>query len=785
MENKKPFHLDQAAFRMVKEPPLYSDVPLNTPQAVVRLLADTFKDYDREVFAVVNLRPDLKPVNLNIVSIGALDQAMAHPREIMKSAILSNAASILLAHNHTTGNLKPSREDIQTTDRISQICTLMGIKLTDHVIIGPGDNYYSFHENSEMPLSSLKLAYEPQEIKLEGMKVAETANMEKKKQTEVSFTVAECSEFHNMGELHENISTVKEAIEIFKQIPPDRMNGIPAIGIRLTDQKEPELFTEVDIVMGKSIDMEVLDYMPEIKENKSAQFAIAEMLHAFPEAEVKGKIPEEIQKKIQIVEAREKQAAQLETVMNQLETGVKDVFNSDTYKNFLNVMAKMPRYSVNNQILIAMQSEGKATMCQSFTGWKEMGRYVKKGEKGLKILAPAPYTIQTEQNKVDKTTGQPVLDADGEPVKETKEVTINAFKVVSTFDISQTDGKELPTLGVNELVGNIEGYGTLMQALKEICPVPINFENIESGAKGYYHQADKRIAIQDGMSEVQTVKTAIHEMAHQKLHAIDEIHGKAQKTRESKEVEAESVAYVVCQHLGINTSDYSIGYVAGWSDGKELPELKASLHTIRNAAAEMITAIDEKVMEILKAQEKKITLEDITNIKGISDEYYPAIGQRECKLSCEIKGEPNTITYLVQRYDDGEGFTLNTEGTDIWDVMSPSDLRKLETIVNQEVEIASWQRGLAEANTLDAVQNLRYGLMETENSPMTVDQIHGLMNAICEKEELLSKESTPSQDEAKTEKKPSVKKKLQTKKETAEKKVKASAKKIKTKELLV
>lgn len=680
----------------------------------------------------------------------------------------------------TTGKLDPSREDIQITDRMSKICELMGIKLADHIIIGPGDDYYSFHENSKMPLASLVLASEPQEIKLEGLKVAETATYEKKKQTEVTLTVAECSEFHNMGELHEGVATVKEAVELFKQIPPDRMNGIPAIGVRVMDTAEPELFTEIDIATAKVIDLEVLGYVPEIANDKGAQYAIAEIIHAFPEAEIRGEVPAEVQKKVQIIESREKQAEQLETVTAQLEQGVKDVFNSEEYKSFLNVMARMPRYSLNNQLLIAMQTKGKATMCQSFTGWKEMGRFVKKGEKGIKIFAPSPFTIQREQDKLDQATGKPMLDADGETIKETKEVTINAFKVVSTFDVSQTDGKEIPTIGVNELVGNIEGYGMILEVLKEVSPVPISFEDIASGAKGYYHQTEKRIAIQEGMSEVQTVKTAIHEMAHQKLHAVISPDIMDKQSRESKEVEAESVAYVVCQHLGINTADYSFGYVAGWSDGKEVPELKASLQTIRNAAAELISDIDEKVEELFKVQEQKISLEDITNIKGISDEYYPTVGHRECILSCEIKGEPNTITYLVQRHDDGEGFTLHTEGTDIWDVMSPSNLRKLETIVSQEVEVSSWQRSLTDAKTLDAVQDLRFGLMETENSVMTTDQIHGIMNAICEKEESLS--MAESKEENKEEKKPSVKKKLQTKKEATEKKVKAPAKKPKVKE---
>ena len=612
MENDKLFQLDQAAIRMVKTPPLYSDVPLNNPDAVIKVMADTLKDYDREVFAVVNLRSDLKPINVNIVSMGALDQSLVHPREAMKSMILSNAASVLLVHNHPSGKMVPSDADIEVTSRLSQICGLLGINVADHIIVGPEEQYYSFHEKGIMPVPRFTITRELDDIKLGGMKVAENATMEKEQEVKkgentkksVSFTVAECSEFHNMGELHEGVTTVKEAIDIFRQIPPERMHGIPAIGVRVTDTAEPELFTEIDIATAKVIDMEMLSYVPEIAKDKGAQYAIAEIIHAFPEAEIRGQVPADIQKKVQILESREKQSMQLEAVTAQLEQGVKDVFNSDVYKGFLDVMARMPRYSLNNQILIAMQTEGKATMCQSFTGWKEMGRFVKKGEKGLKIFAPSPYTIQTEQNKIDKATGKQLFDADGEPVKETKELTINAFKVVSTFDVSQTDGKEIPTLEVKELVGNIEGYGMLLEALKEVSPVPISFEEIESGAKGYYHQTEKRIAIQDGMSEVQTVKTAIHEMAHQKLHAIDHEKSVEHQTRESKEVEAESVAYVVCQHLGINTSDYSFGYVAGWSDEKEVPELKASLNTIRNAAADMIHAIDEKLEHIRGAIEK-------------------------------------------------------------------------------------------------------------------------------------------------------------------------------------
>lgn len=302
--------------------------------------------------------------------------------------------------------------------------------------------------------------------------------------------------------------------------------------------------------------------------------------------------------------AAEARKAEMEAISNKLEQGVKDVFKEQNFKDYLNFCAKLPRYSVNNQLLIMMQKPD-ATMCQSFTGWKEMNRNVKRGEKGIRILAPAPYKMDKEQDKKD-SFGKPVLDKDGEPVKETVEVTVNAFKPVSTFDISQTEGEPIPQIGVEELVGDVEGYASLIEAIKETVPVPIEFENIESGAKGYFHIEDNRIAIQEGMSEVQTVKTMIHEAAHQALHSKEAMeHSGEKKSQNQKETEAESIAYVVCQHFGIDTSEYSFPYVATWSADKEVPELKASLDTIRSCSAKLIVSIEEKVRdkEIVETKE--------------------------------------------------------------------------------------------------------------------------------------------------------------------------------------
>ena len=294
--------------------------------------------------------------------------------------------------------------------------------------------------------------------------------------------------------------------------------------------------------------------------------------------------------------AAEARKAEMDAISKKLEQGVKDVFNGQNFKDYLNFCAKLPRYSVNNQLLIMMQKPD-ATMCQSYTGWKDMNRNVKRGEKGIRILAPAPYKMEQEQDKKD-SFGKVVLDKDGEPVKETVEVTVNAFKPVSTFDISQTEGEPIPKLGIEELVGDVAGYATLIEAIKEVVPVPIEFEDIQSGAKGYFHIEENRIAIQEGMSEVQTVKTMIHESAHQALHSKEAMeHSAEKKTQNQKETEAESIAYVVCQHFGIDTSEYSFPYVATWSADKEVPELKASLDTIRSCSSKLIVSIEEKVKE--------------------------------------------------------------------------------------------------------------------------------------------------------------------------------------------
>lgn len=320
--------------------------------------------------------------------------------------------------------------------------------------------------------------------------------------------------------------------------------------------------------------------------------------------------PQEPHPVIPIVLTAGKPAEKLKEITDRLEQGITELFDSERYKEYLKVMSKFHNYSFRNTVLIAMQKPD-ASLLAGFSAWKNnFERNVMRGQKGIKIIAPSPYKIKQEMQKIDPHTQKPIIGKDGKPVTEEKEITIPAYKVVSIFDVSQTEGKELPDIAVDELTGDVDRYKDFFAALEKTSPVPIAFENIEGGSHGYYHLEDKRIAINEGMSELQTLKTAIHEIAHAKLHDIDLNAPKDEQPRvdrRTREVEAESVAYTVCQHYGLDTSDYSFGYVAGWSSGRELSELKSSLETIRSAAAEIINSIDANFAELQKAQDKEQT----------------------------------------------------------------------------------------------------------------------------------------------------------------------------------
>ena len=333
-------------------------------------------------------------------------------------------------------------------------------------------------------------------------------------------------------------------------------------------------------------------------------------------------------------ERTEKQKVQ--EITDKLEKGLKELFESEKYKTYLSTMSKFHNYSFNNTLLIAMQKP-EATLVAGYKAWqKNFERHVNKGEKAIRILAPAPYKIKEERDKLDPVTGEMMFDENGMPQKEQVEVTIPAFRAVSVFDVSQTDGKPIPELEAQELLSTVEGYEDFVQALMNVAPVPIGFEDIPGDSKGYFHTEEKRIAVQENMSESQTLKTMVHEVAHSMLHNKeinrDDLMEAPAKDRNTKEVEAESVAYTVCQHFGIDTSDYSFGYIVGWSSGKDMKELKSSLDIIRKTSSELITGIEGVLRElqlnremeqeqskecILLIQNEDLTEFSLVNVRGM------------------------------------------------------------------------------------------------------------------------------------------------------------------------
>ena len=316
--------------------------------------------------------------------------------------------------------------------------------------------------------------------------------------------------------------------------------------------------------------------------------------------------------------AESKQQQQLKEITERLEKGVKELFTSEKYMEYLRVMSQFHHYSFSNTLLIAMQ-KSDATLVAGYGAWqKKFERNVMKGEKAIKIFAPAPRKVEIEQDMLDPETQKPILDENGEVKKETVMVKQPFFKITSVFDVSQTEGKPLPELDtVKDLTASVEEYNIFFEALKRTSKVPIDFQPIEGGSHGFYHQKEKRIAIAEGMSEAQNIKTGIHEIAHSRLHDVDmtDAENGIVVDRNTREVQAESVAYTVCQYYGIDTSEYSFGYIAGWSEGKEIRELRSSMEVIRREADSMIKEIDRNLEIIRKERQQEMEEnEQITSV---------------------------------------------------------------------------------------------------------------------------------------------------------------------------
>lgn len=429
---------------------LFSPEPINTASDAVAVMRDILRRLDREAVMILNLDVKGRPMSYNCVSIGSRNQSSAEPAEIFKAAILSNASSIVMLHNHPSGTLTPSQADHSITARIREAADLIGVPLMDHIIVagGTGD-YYSMRSSSYF-----------------------------------------------------------------------KANTVPAV----REGNENKYNT---------------DHTEKIKE-----------------------------------------------LTNRLENGVKDLMSSDKYKQYLSFMAKMPQYSYRNSMLIMQQSRGEATKVASYSFWKDQGRYVKKGEHGLKILAPCFQTVEKQVTKAGEN---------GEKETTTEEVQVRRFKVEHVFDISQTAGTEIPEI-TQRLSGQNIDFDTFLSIIKDISPVPISFEHIPGDANGYYSH-DGRIVVDKDLSDDHKTHTLIHELAHAIVHNKENGEEKdAQKQR--KEITAESIAYIVCAHYGLPTDEYSFGYLAGWSQDKDLKEFKSVLSVIQRTSSQIIDRIDAACLNI-------------------------------------------------------------------------------------------------------------------------------------------------------------------------------------------
>lgn len=530
MKNKEVQEsLRQVGIRLIEEPPLLSPESMSSPEAAVRVLGEWLSEMDRELFCVVNLNSNLTPINMNVVSMGALNVAYVHPRDAMKSAILSNAAYMMLIHNHPSGSMTPSKEDIKITDQIQSAASLMGIPVLDHIIVGRHQEFFSIRENNVFSYQN-DMQY--------------TSDISKLRWTQQS-SVAESTSYGGQN----------------SEVPESKMD----------------------------------------------------------------------------------------TIMNSLERGVHEIFTSEKYHIYLNTMSKFHNYSFNNTLLIAMQRPD-ATLVAGYQTWKKkFNRQVQRGEKGIKIIAPAPIKEKRRVEKVDEETQEIVIGDDGQPETEIVERITPRFRVTTVFDVSQTEGEPLPTLGTTELEGNVVIYEDFMKGLEELSPVPFRFEDIGNGAKGYY--SEKYIAIQRDMSNAQTMKTAVHETAHAILHDRDIMQENGvSKDRTTKEVEAESVAYVVCSHFGLDTSEYSFSYIAGWSSNKEMSELRNSMDTIRVTSSKLIEDITEKLIELRK--EKAMEEEEI--MESVSEKERDETEQED-RTNENSFFERTDDSYAIYQYDNTDG----------------------------------------------------------------------------------------------------------------------------------
>ena len=491
------------------------------------------------------------------------------------------------------------------------------------------------------------------------------------------FVLINAKDNHSLGEYYLNDSGLFVVPDPWKPaIDTERLGSFIA-------SEEQGTFTDYGYILRTSDEWQrVHEGQPVPEEYRVMAYPAPEILReeskVQPEAATPAKAPQPV---TPILLNGQNSAERMKEITDRLETGIQELFESERYKAYLTTMSKFHSYSFNNTLLIAMQG---GQLVAGYNKWRDdFHRNVKKGEKAIKILAPAPFKAKKEVQKLD-AQGRPVMGKDGKPVTEVQEIQVPAFKIVSVFDVSQTEGEPLPSIGVEELTGSVERYGEFFKALEQTSPVPIGFEDIPGGSHGYYHLTEKRIAIQEGMSELQTLKTAIHEIAHSKLHAIDPeapaIEQADRPDSRTREVQAESVAYAVCQHYGLDTSDYSFGYVAGWSSGKDLKELKASLETIRATAHELITTIDGHLAQLQKErqtqqeQPQAVPLEQAAEQPDPDSVFSKLPPEQQQEMTASVKAMLQTlidadlkstgeVSQGTKEAAQAQGFTIAGDGT--------------------------------------------------------------------------------------------------------------------------
>lgn len=589
------------------------------------------KNEEQEHFGVILLDAAHNVKAVNTVSVGTINKSLVHQREVFSEAVRAKAAEIIVFHNHPSGNPFPSDEDLNATRALLKASEVVGIPILDHLIVAES-SYYSFLEHDI--LDDLRRGTEF--LIKDNQTYGFTHNGKVYLNPEIMNSNAAVHEYTHLWdkytqnsnpELWERGKEILSKTHLWSEVKADPNYAdisndddliLSEVHSRICGRVAQQVLERIAREDGEIARDRAIDWDREVWEYLSSEFLTAEdkeilfegqhtkeQINEFISLSLKDLMEEKEIALFQSMEQSKDAALELKSdspkervreITSQLEKGVKDLFESKKYKEYLDVMSKFHRYSANNLQLIALQNPN-ATQVAGFQTWKkDFERYVKKGEKGIKILVPVVYKKKAKEREkiLEEDTG-----IEGEDEEHL------TFKIGHVFDVSQTAGKALPSLGADELSGAVERYSEIYSALERLSPYPIYFEDIKSGAKGYCSFSDKKIAVKNGMSEAQTIKTIVHEISHARLHENGVL------DKRTAEVQAESVSYTVCKHFGLDTSDYSFAYVTGWSSGKETRELKESLELIRRTSVEFIEGIEKTVSKKI-SQEK--TGEEMTNI---------------------------------------------------------------------------------------------------------------------------------------------------------------------------